>query len=101
MATLNSTLFRCVSSLYKEVIVLIVFFSILNNSLAQFAIPKHYDGFVYTTGNQQVGQGPIEWEAFFDPLCPFSKMSWPIVKEVKEQYDSSSLVFIMHPFPVP
>jgi len=99
MTIFKSNSSRYASLLYKQVIALVVLFSILNNSLAQFPIPKRYDGFAYTTKNPQSGQDFIQWEAFVDPMCPYSKMSWPIVKEVKEQYNSSSLVLIVHPFP--
>ena len=45
---------------------------------------------------------PVVLEAFYDLLCPDSKASWPIIKQVLAAYESSGqLYFLMHTFPLP
>ncbi|PKA60770.1 hypothetical protein AXF42_Ash006404 [Apostasia shenzhenica] len=65
---------------------------------AQSPIPARYDGFPY--GGSSGIERTILVEAFFDPLCPDSRDSWPPLKQVLlEYYPRVSL--IVHPFPLP
>ncbi|KAM0949819.1 putative thioredoxin-like protein [Dioscorea sansibarensis] len=82
-----------------SVVRLIFIFIVIEISLAQIIIPKKYDGFpLYYSNNK--GEGSIMVEAFFDPLCPDSRDSWPPLKQAL-QYYSPHLSFIFHPFPLP
>jgi hypothetical protein len=45
---------------------------------AQLLIPPRYDGFVY---KDRVTVNSVLVEAFFDPLCPYSRDSWWLLKE--------------------
>ncbi|EFJ21304.1 hypothetical protein SELMODRAFT_271243 [Selaginella moellendorffii] len=67
-------------------------------AVCQFPIPRRYDGFAF--GSYGGVQEPILVEAFFDPLCPDSKDSWPAIKQVAEEY-GSEVKFIVHPFALP
>lgn len=66
---------------------------------AQVTIPPNYDGFVYS-----FPEGPdfIFIEAFVDPVCPDSRDSWLPLKQLVHHYDyASSILLIVHPFPLP
>lgn len=64
---------------------------------AQVTIPARYDGFIYS-----LPEGPdfISIEAFLDPVCPDSRDSWLPLKQLVHHY-SSSILLIVHPFPLP
>ncbi|KAK1321781.1 hypothetical protein QJS10_CPA03g02316 [Acorus calamus] len=63
---------------------------------AQSSIPARYDGFVYGRAKED----SIVIEAFFDPICPDSRDSWPPLKRVIEDY-SPHVSLIVHPFALP
>ena len=43
----------------------------------------------------------VEWiQAYLDLQCPFSKASWPVVKQVIASY-SDAMTFTFHLFPLP
>ncbi|XP_074325389.1 uncharacterized protein LOC141663455 [Apium graveolens] len=65
---------------------------------AQVRIPGRYDGFVYSLPETQ--QHFISIEAFVDPVCPDSRDSWPPLKQLVHHH-SSSILLIVHPFPLP
>ncbi|XP_072966245.1 uncharacterized protein [Typha angustifolia] len=62
------------------------------------SIPAKYDGFVYKEAESL--KDSILIEAFFDPLCPDSRDSWPPLKKLVEQF-SPRVSLIVHPFPLP
>ncbi|EHA8586627.1 hypothetical protein COCNU_scaffold000630G000010 [Cocos nucifera] len=65
---------------------------------AQLPIPAKIDGFVYKRA--PVWGDSVVVEAFFDPLCPDSRDSWPPLKKALKHY-SSRLSVVVHPFPLP
>ncbi|XWS14426.1 hypothetical protein CRYUN_Cryun35bG0008500 [Craigia yunnanensis] len=65
---------------------------------AQSLPPAKYDGFVYT--NDQVDSDTIKIEAFFDPVCPDSRDSWPPLKQAIQHYGSHVLL-VVHLLPLP
>ncbi|XP_022753646.1 uncharacterized protein LOC111301911 [Durio zibethinus] len=65
---------------------------------AQSLPPAKYDGFVYT--DYQVDSDTIMIEAFFDPVCPDSRDSWPPLKQAI-QYYGSRVFLIVHLLPLP
>lgn len=68
-------------------------------ALGQVPIPTRPDGYALQH-NPQPG-APVVLEAFYDLLCPDSKASWPVVKQVIDTYHSSQVLFLMHTFPLP
>ncbi|OMO87351.1 Thioredoxin-like protein [Corchorus capsularis] len=65
---------------------------------AQSLPPAKYDGFVYT--NHKVDSDTIMIEAFFDPVCPDSRDSWPPLKQAIQHY-GSRVSLIIHLLPLP
>lgn len=62
-------------------------------------IPAKFDGFVY--GNpKKFNPESILIEAFFDPVCPDTRDSWPPLKQILHLY-GSKVSLIVHPFPLP
>jgi hypothetical protein len=60
--------------------------------------PARYDGFVYE--NRQGDLNSILVEAFFDPVCPDSRDSWPPLKEALKHY-GSRVWLVVHLLPLP
>ncbi|WCJ35046.1 Alba DNA/RNA-binding protein [Euphorbia peplus] len=80
-------------------LVLILFSVSLNLSLAQSLLPPaKYDGFLYKVG--EVDSDSILIEAFFDPVCPDSRDTWPALKQVIHHYGSRASL-ILHLLPLP
>ncbi|GMJ14871.1 hypothetical protein like AT1G76020 [Hibiscus trionum] len=65
---------------------------------AQSLPPAKYDGFLYT--NHPVDSNTIVIEAFFDPVCPDSRDSWPPLKQAIHHY-GSRVSLIVHLLPLP
>ncbi|KAL2895335.1 maturase K [Bienertia sinuspersici] len=62
-------------------------------------IPAKSDGFVH--GNpKKYNPESVLIEAFFDPLCPYSRDSWPPLREALHFY-GSNVSLTVHPFPLP
>ncbi|WOL16796.1 hypothetical protein Cni_G25584 [Canna indica] len=66
---------------------------------AQVPIPIQIDGFVYR-GAPPVWGKSVVVEAFFDPLCPDSRASWPPLKQALRHY-SRLVSLVVHPFALP
>ncbi|KAL3641023.1 hypothetical protein CASFOL_015991 [Castilleja foliolosa] len=64
----------------------------------QLSIPKKQDGFWY--GQRKTDEGRVLIEAFFDPVCPDSRDSWPPLKKALKQY-GSLVSLAVHTFPLP
>ncbi|KAK6939300.1 Thioredoxin-like fold [Dillenia turbinata] len=62
---------------------------------AQSSIPAKFDGFVYKNRGGDLDSVIIE--AFFDPVCPYSRDAWPPLQKVLDLY-GSRVTFILHPF---
>ncbi|KAJ3679904.1 hypothetical protein LUZ60_016182 [Juncus effusus] len=73
-------------------------FSCFSLSKSQLPIPAKIDGFVY--GKSPIWGESVLIEAFFDPMCPDSRDSWPPLKQALEFY-SGHVSFVFHPFPLP
>ncbi|XVE56206.1 hypothetical protein DITRI_Ditri03aG0219100 [Diplodiscus trichospermus] len=65
---------------------------------AQSLPPAKYDGFVYT--NNLVDSHTIMIEAFYDPVCPDSRDSWPPLKQAIQHY-GSRVSLTVHLLPLP
>ncbi|XVF35915.1 hypothetical protein REPUB_Repub19eG0012900 [Reevesia pubescens] len=65
---------------------------------AQSLPPAKFDGFVYT--KNRVDSDTIVIEAFFDPVCPDSRDSWPPLKQAIKHY-SSRVSVVVHLLPLP
>ncbi|KAL4284503.1 hypothetical protein GQ457_16G012680 [Hibiscus cannabinus] len=65
---------------------------------AQSLPPAKYDGFLYTDNG--VDSDTILIEAFFDPVCPDSRDSWPPLKQAIHHY-GSRVSLIVHLLPLP
>lgn len=65
---------------------------------AQNLPPAKADGFVY--GNHTLYLDTIFIEAFFDPVCPDSRDSWPPLKKVLDHY-GSRVRLVIHLLPLP
>ncbi|CAL5349447.1 unnamed protein product [Camellia sinensis] len=83
-------------------ILLFCFFFVLNRTGpivdAQVTTPAKFDGFVYK--NRPVSIDSIMIEAFFDPVCPDSRDSWPPLKQALDFY-GPRVSLIVHPFALP
>ncbi|CAA3020824.1 Hypothetical predicted protein [Olea europaea subsp. europaea] len=65
---------------------------------AQVPIPPKLDGFWYE--NRPSEADSIFIEAFFDPVCPDSRDSWPGLKQALHHY-GSRVTLLVHTFPLP
>ncbi|XP_041019666.1 uncharacterized protein LOC121261388 isoform X1 [Juglans microcarpa x Juglans regia] len=65
---------------------------------AQTLPPARVDGFVYK--NTTVDSDTIIIEAFYDPVCPDSRDSWPPLKQALRYYGSRAWL-VVHLFPLP
>ncbi|XP_065880228.1 uncharacterized protein [Euphorbia lathyris] len=87
----------------RLLVLLLIFFSVISLSLwsltAQSLPPAKYDGFLYKTGDA-VDSDSILIEAFFDPVCPDSRDSWPPLKQILHHYGSRTS-FLLHLLPLP
>ncbi|XP_075484587.1 uncharacterized protein LOC142524468 [Primulina tabacum] len=86
--------FGCGSSRIFGFFLLLIFFPII----CQPQIPAEQDGFWF--GKRQGPEKSIHVEAFFDPVCPDSRDSWPDLKKVV-QYYGSRVTLVVHTFPLP
>jgi hypothetical protein len=68
------------------------------NVQAQTLPPAKIDGFVYE--NIRVNSDTIIIEAFYDPVCPDSRDSWPPLKQALSYYGSRAWL-VVHLFPLP
>lgn len=68
------------------------------NVLPQNLPPPRYDGFVYE--NRKGGSDSILIEAFFDPVCPDSRDTWPPLQKALKHY-GSRVSLVVHLFPLP
>ncbi|XP_076955184.1 uncharacterized protein LOC143629926 [Bidens hawaiensis] len=66
---------------------------------SQSLIPPKYDGFVYK--KRAASTATVFIEAYFDPVCPDSRDSWPPLKQAVDYYGSGLVSLIVHPFPLP
>ncbi|CAH2067513.1 unnamed protein product [Thlaspi arvense] len=66
---------------------------------SQVLPPARPDGFVYRPGHRS-DPDAILIEAFFDPVCPDSRDSWPILKQALEHY-GSRVALTLHLLPLP
>ncbi|KAF3787035.1 hypothetical protein EJ110_NYTH24110 [Nymphaea thermarum] len=73
--------------------------SLLWSARGQVIIPSEYDGFLYK--GHSIKPGSVVIEAFFDPLCPDSRDSWPYLKEIIRFYTPHRVSLIVHPFALP
>ncbi|EOA35693.1 hypothetical protein CARUB_v10020919mg [Capsella rubella] len=66
---------------------------------AQLVPPVRRDGFVYPPGHR-FDQNTILIEAFYDPVCPDSRDSWPPLKQALHHY-GSRVSLLLHLLPLP
>ncbi|KAK4374305.1 hypothetical protein RND71_004982 [Anisodus tanguticus] len=64
----------------------------------KISLPSKQDGFWYD--NRIDKTESILMEAFFDPVCPDSRDSWPPLKRALNHY-GSRVSLVVHPFPLP
>nr|XP_043632896.1 uncharacterized protein LOC122604061 [Erigeron canadensis] len=62
-------------------------------------IPSRYDGFVYK--KRAASTATVMIEAFYDPVCPDSRDSWPPLKQAVDHYGPAVVSLIVHTFPLP
>ena len=79
-------------------VVITLFCSFFQKIEAQVSIPAKFDGFVYK--KRPYTTGSVMIEAFFDPVCPDSRDSWPPLKQALDYYGSFASL-VVHPFPLP
>ncbi|XP_048617435.1 uncharacterized protein LOC106405837 isoform X4 [Brassica napus] len=77
----------------------LVFFIIGTQVHAQLIPPSKPDGFVYPPG-RRVDPDTILIEAFYDPVCPYSRDSWPPLKQAPKHY-GSRVSLLLHLLPLP
>ncbi|KAL9264053.1 hypothetical protein AKJ16_DCAP04374 [Drosera capensis] len=86
---------------------LLFIFLVLNLNLnpfgsqAQSLVQPKFDGFVYGGRTSDFNPDAILIEAFFDPVCPDTRDTWPPLKQALEFYGSRRVSLIVHTFPLP
>ncbi|MCD7458408.1 hypothetical protein HAX54_038096 [Datura stramonium] len=83
------------SIVFLNSVLLVIFIGCVS---CQISIPSKQDGFWYE--NRIAGAESILIEAFFDPVCPDSRDSWPPLKRALHHY-GSRVSLVVHPFPLP
>ncbi|CAN4105232.1 unnamed protein product [Withania somnifera] len=83
------------SIVFLNSVLLLIFFDFVNS---QVSLPSKQDGFWYE--NRIDKKESILIEAFFDPVCPDSRDSWPPLKLALLHY-GSRVSLVVHPFPLP
>ncbi|CAN1824699.1 hypothetical protein LINPERHAP1_LOCUS30871 [Linum perenne] len=78
----------------------LVLLSFLNSPTvrSQYLPPAKHDGFLYS--GHRIDPDAILIEAFFDPVCPDSRASWPPLKQALHHY-GSRVSFVLHLLPLP
>ncbi|KAJ4883881.1 Thioredoxin superfamily protein [Raphanus sativus] len=66
----------------------------------QLIPPARPDGFAYQPGRHRAGPDTILIEAFYDPVCPYSRDSWPPLKQALKHY-GSRVSLLLHLLPLP
>ncbi|KAL2346217.1 hypothetical protein Fmac_000217 [Flemingia macrophylla] len=66
---------------------------------ADYIPPSRVDGFVYENGSLDL-LDTILIEAFYDPVCPDSRDSWPPLKQALHHY-GSRVSLLLHLLPLP
>ncbi|EYU17568.1 hypothetical protein MIMGU_mgv1a017189mg [Erythranthe guttata] len=64
----------------------------------QSVVPAKQDGFWY--GGNTAAAEKVLIEAFFDPVCPDSRDSWPPLKKALRHY-GATVTLVLHTFPLP
>ncbi|KAL1190074.1 hypothetical protein V5N11_033378 [Cardamine amara subsp. amara] len=77
----------------------LIFLIVIIGTQGQLLPPVRHDGFVYPPG-RRFDPDTILIEAFFDPVCPDSRDSWPPLKQALEHY-RSHVGLILHLLPLP
>ncbi|XP_009624100.1 uncharacterized protein [Nicotiana tomentosiformis] len=85
-------------SQYHYIVLLNSVLILFSSVSAQISLPSKQDGFWYE--NRLAKTDSILIEAFFDPVCPDSRDSWPPLKLALNHY-GSRLSLVVHPFPLP
>ncbi|KAK2632648.1 hypothetical protein EUGRSUZ_L01283 [Eucalyptus grandis] len=78
-----------------------LYFFATHRTLVGSALPlplARFDGFVYA--EHRVGAYTVVIEAFVDPLCPYSRDSWPPVKQAIDYY-GPHVWLVVHLLPLP
>ncbi|CAH8386277.1 unnamed protein product [Eruca vesicaria subsp. sativa] len=83
----------------RTILILLVFF-IGTQLHAQLTPPAKPDGFIYPPGRHRVDLDTILIEAFYDPVCPYSRDSWPPLKQALKHY-KSRVSLLLHLLPLP
>ncbi|KAJ7957910.1 Thioredoxin superfamily protein [Quillaja saponaria] len=76
----------------------VFFFHSFFKARADYIPPAKLDGFPY--GNRPLKWDTILIEAFYDPVCPDSRDSWPPLKQALRYY-GSSVSLVVHLLPLP
>ncbi|GAB2289256.1 hypothetical protein Dimus_023561 [Dionaea muscipula] len=67
---------------------------------AQSLVPPKFDGFFYGDKRSEFSPDAILIEAFFDPVCPDTRDSWPPLKKALDFY-GPRVSLVVHTFPLP
>ncbi|CAA0337220.1 unnamed protein product [Arabidopsis thaliana] len=80
-------------------VLLFLVFVVETRVQAQLVPPVRQDGFVYPPGHR-FDPDTILIEAYFDPVCPDSRDSWPPLKQALHHY-GSRVALLLHLLPLP
>ncbi|KAJ0255897.1 Thioredoxin-like_fold domain-containing protein [Hirschfeldia incana] len=84
----------------RTIFLFLVFFFFVGTQVhAQLIPPARPDGFAYPPG-RRVEPDTILIEAFYDPVCPYSRDSWPPLKQALKHY-GSRVSLLLHLLPLP
>lgn len=77
---------------------LLILLTVIVSALSQVATPPRKVGFSYIRGHPPA---KVNLEVFLDPICPYSKQTWPSVKAVADFYGPEKVALTVHLFPLP
>ncbi|KAL1542873.1 hypothetical protein AAHA92_19909 [Salvia divinorum] len=86
---------------FKSVITgFVTLLCLLRPIVSQLSIPPVLDGYWYGEASAAVDEKKVLIEAFYDPVCPDSRDSWPPLKQAVEEF-ASRVRLVVHTFPLP
>ncbi|OIV97582.1 hypothetical protein TanjilG_12339 [Lupinus angustifolius] len=81
------------------VMLLLQLLILFKSGAADYIPPAKSDGFGYKA--HSINLNSILIEAFYDPLCPYSRDSWPPLKKALHHYGHHRVSLVVHLLPLP
>ncbi|CAL0305878.1 unnamed protein product [Lupinus luteus] len=72
---------------------------LFKSGAADYTPPAKSDGFGYKT--HSINLNSVLIEAFYDPVCPYSRDSWPPLRKALHHYGHHRVSLVVHLLPLP